>query len=87
MQESKNFKIPLSFKKDDETMSVGELWEQIAKIANGRAEDNKRNEKEMNYPLELRALQTSSLDSLVNALKLTHHAMHRCIKNGEFDER
>lgn len=87
MQESENFEIPLSFKKDEETMSVGELWEQIAKIANGRVEDNKRNEKEMKYPLELRSLQISSLDALVNALKLTHHAMYRGIKNGEFDER
>lgn len=54
---------------NQDTQTIGELWESLATFCNNRIEDNKRNEQ---YPLDTRISQMAHLQSLVNAIYATH---------------
>jgi hypothetical protein len=60
------------FKLNASTQSVGELWESIATIAQGRVNDNNL---PGDYPLSLRKRQLESISSLVITLELSHKAI------------
>jgi len=55
---------------DENTQSIGELWESLAKFTQRRAEDNKNYFGD--YPLSVRRAQMPTLKSLVAAIEKFH---------------
>ena len=53
--------IRIDFKLNAETQSVGELWESLAKLAQGRVDDNKKSSV---YPLDTRERQLKTAKAL-----------------------
>jgi hypothetical protein len=61
-----------TFRENNDTQNVSELWESILQTAQRRVDDNK---KSIEYPLETRETQLNSLQHLVNALQRSHSLM------------
>ena len=60
----------LTDKRKPNIMSIGELWEALAKFTKTRVEDNTRYEGE--YPIDVRKAQMETLQTLVNEIELFH---------------
>lgn len=58
-----------TYKINEETQTLDELWESISKLASGRVDDNRNSET---YPLDVRKLQINTLIVLANTIKATH---------------
>jgi hypothetical protein len=65
--------IKLTERPDADTMTIGELWDELALFCDRRAKDNKRSE---NYPIDTREIQMPALHSLVSAIEKFHN-IHR----------
>lgn len=63
-----------SFSVDSDTQTVSELWQSIAKLSQGRVEDNNKSES---YPLSTRIRQIDDIKNLVVALEKSHLAMQK----------
>ena len=74
MEEKTNMstKVSMNYRLDDNTQTVGELWESIAKLAAGSVADNKVCD---NYPFRIRQSQLESLKELVKSLDDSHNAI------------
>lgn len=55
---------------NDETQTLGELWQSVAVLASGRVEDNALVSE---YPLDIRKRQVESLKHLVVTIEATHN--------------
>jgi hypothetical protein len=55
---------------NNDTQSIEELWESLAKLSQNITKDNQRYNGE--YPISIRERQMITLDSLVNAIKGFH---------------
>jgi hypothetical protein len=62
--------IKLTERPDSDTLTIGELWEELALFCNRRANDNKRYDG--NYPIDTREMQMPALHSLVSAIEKFH---------------
>lgn len=66
--------IKLTERPDADTMTIGELWDELALFCSRRAKDNKLYDG--NYPMNTRELQMPALHSLVSAIEKFHN-IHR----------
>lgn len=69
MHHNNCIEILVDYKLNEDTQSLDELWESIAKLATGRVKDNSISTV---YPLETRKRQLDALLVLANAIKATH---------------
>lgn len=60
---------------DENTQTIGGLWESLYALAKGRVYDNNHNGGE--YPLATREQQVRSARALVEAIEKTHEKMRR----------
>lgn len=65
-------KVDLGYRLDKETLSLGELWAEVAKLATNRHNDN---EVCGEYPFEIRKAQLVGLKELVRCLEQTHNSV------------
>lgn len=63
--------IPIDYKRNENFQSIKELWESMALFCTNRVEDNTRYHGK--YPVQLRANQMKTLESLVNEIKAIHN--------------
>lgn len=65
-------KVSLDYRIDENTLSIGELWMEAAKLTTRRCQDNEVCE---GYPFEIRKAQLVSLKALVEAIEQTHNSI------------
>lgn len=63
----------MDFAIDNDTQSIKELWESVAKMGSHVVNDNIKSDGD--YPLSVREIQLTSLKTLVTAIEKTHHAL------------
>lgn len=74
-------KHPLTFRSSEDKMTVGECWEVLRALADGRVKDN--NLQPDDYPLDIRPSQIVTIKAIIKEIELCHNLMH----NQNMDEK
>lgn len=65
----------MDFAIDNDTQSIKELWESVAKMGSHVVNDNIKSDGD--YPLSVRKMQLASLKTLVSTLEMSHTAIEQ----------